>query len=209
MNTFSLLKSIMTDLEKYDSEQGTGTAEDFYAWAGRKKQAQDKDDVKLEFERSIGRLVVNMYRYSRHYIRKKLVQDAGINFEEFVFLANLDSKKSVTKSELIQICIQEKTTGMAVISRLIAMKLIDSIKDTADKRKTVIELSKKGKSTIKGYFSEMEDVVSIIGGRLSDHEKKQLLKLLQKLDDFHYYIFVNNHDMSIEDLMKEYFSRLK
>lgn len=205
MNTFFLLKSIMADLEIYEqSSQGKGTAEDFYSWVAGKKQLLNKDEVDLSFRRSIGRLVVNMYRYSRHYIRKKLNQDAQINFEEFVFLANLNRKEPLTKSELIQLCVQEKTTGMAVINRLVGMNMINPMKDETDKRKTIIRLTEKGLNLTQSYFLQMHDIVSVIGGRLSDDEKMQLLKLLHKLDDFHYDIFSNDHDASVEEIKNKY-----
>ncbi|MBE7174793.1 MAG: hypothetical protein INR69_00225 [Mucilaginibacter polytrichastri] len=205
MDKLSFLKMIIDDLAGFAEDAPPDARPvDFYRWMLRGREEGDPEEARHMFRRHAGRLVVNMYRYSRHHIRKKLQEHPALNFEEFVFLSNLAEQGCITKSELIQVCVQEKTTGMAVIGRLIAMNLVDIYDDPDDRRKTLIDINQAGRDLLRMYFDEMEEVLPVLAGNLSASEKIQLIQLLSKLNAFHYRIFSEDHDAGALEISKKY-----
>jgi hypothetical protein len=51
----------------------------------------------------------------------------------------------------------------------------------------------------------MQKVSKIISGKLSDVERLQLFYLLNKLNDFHNRIFLNEKETSVDKLLEKFF----
>ena len=108
---------------------------------------------------------------------------------------------SLSKTELINKNVHEKTTGMEIIKRLLRMGLISQFDDDLDKRSQRVAITEKGKYTIFSILDKMEDVSKIVSGNLSDLEKHTLKQLLEKLDHFHYDIFINDRQTELSDII--------
>ncbi|CAN5242249.1 hypothetical protein BH09BAC6_BH09BAC6_00330 [soil metagenome] len=149
----------------------------------------NNDTVALErayqLDNNIGRLFVFMSRYAKSYIKKALEGTALQTAEDFTALAILNTHEQLSKSELISHNLQEKTSGIEVIRRLIAAGLVNQWDDLRDKRSKHIAITEKGKELLYRVFVDMNHVGKMITGKLTIAEKLNLQYLLQKLEDFH------------------------
>jgi len=142
--------------------------------------------VAFELDNQIGRLFVYMSRYAKSYIKKTLEGTPLQTGEDFTALAILLTHEHLSKTELINYNLQEKTSGMEVIRRLIAGGLVRQWDNDQDKRGKLIGITGTGRKLLYAVFVEMGHVSKVITGDLTGTEKLQLLYLLQKLENFHF-----------------------
>lgn len=152
-------------------------------------------------ESEIARLIGLMYRYAKHYIKKALYGSRIQTAEEFSFLIVLLTYESLTKSDLINKNLLEKTSGTEVIKRLINNNFIFQFDDPKDKRSQRVRITEEGKIELFKILPRMHSVSEVISGNLTNDEKNTLSYLLKKLDQFHHNIFVNEKHNSIEQLI--------
>ncbi|WP_461452675.1 MarR family winged helix-turn-helix transcriptional regulator [Mucilaginibacter sp.] len=147
----------------------------------------DNSELKIahQLENNIGRLFVFMSRYAKIYIKKALEGTPLQSGEEFTALAILRTHDHLSKSELINYNLQEKTSGTEVIRRLIAAGLVNEWDDIKDKRSKHIAITEAGKKLLYQVFLDMTHVSKMITGELTTAEKFSLQYLLQKLENFH------------------------
>ncbi|SEP44675.1 MarR family winged helix-turn-helix transcriptional regulator [Mucilaginibacter sp. AW1-7] len=143
-------------------------------------------EVAYQLDNNIGRLFVFMSRYAKFYIKKALDGTPLQTAEEFTGLAILLTHDHLTKSELINYNLQEKTSGTEVIRRLIAAGLARQWDNPEDKRGKYVGITDKGKQLLYEVFVDTSYAGKMITGKLSIPEKLTLQHLLQKLEDFHY-----------------------
>jgi len=139
----------------------------------------------FQLDNNIGQLFVYMSRYAKSYIKKALDDTALLTAEDFTALAILLTHDNLSKSELIQYNLQEKTSGTEVIRRLLAAGLIEQWDDEKDRRSRQIAITDQGKQLLYAVFEDMNHVGKMISGNLTVSEKLTLRYLLQKLEDFH------------------------
>jgi DNA-binding MarR family transcriptional regulator len=159
--------------------------------------------VREDSNSDVGILITLMFRYAKTYIKKAL-QDSPIQTaDEFAFLITLMTFDSLTKTELINKQVMEKTSGTEVIKRLAAQGMIREFADASDKRSIRVVISDKGRIEIIRILPDMAKVSQIVVGNLSDAEIKTLSYLLKKLDFFHNDIFMNKRHLGLDDIMQE------
>jgi DNA-binding MarR family transcriptional regulator len=163
-------------------------------------QEHPAQEIAFQVDNNISRLVVFMSRYAKAYIRKALDGTPLQTTEDFTALAILLTHQDLSKSELIGLNIQEKTSGTVVIRRLIAAGLVRQCDDVKDKRGKRISITDEGKKLLYEVFDITNNVGKMITGKLTLSEKLALQYLLQKLEDFHYPIFENKSITSKDDL---------
>jgi len=164
----------------------------------------DNDDIALntayQLDNNIGRLFVFMSRYAKSYIKKALEGTPLQTAEDFTALAILLTHSHLSKSELINHNLQEKTSGTEVIRRLIASGLVRQWDDLNDKRSKHIAITEEGKELLYRVFVDMNNVGKMITGKLSMAEKFTLQYLLQKLENFHLELYENKTILTKADL---------
>ena len=146
-------------------------------------------------------LIVLMFRYAKGYIKKALRDSAIKTADEFSFLMTLMTYDSLSKSELIQKQVMEKTSGTEIINRMIKMGLIESFNDEADKRSVRVKMTVAGRMEIIKILPEMQKVSKIVTGNLSETEKSTMAYMLRKLEHYHNDIFTNKKDSELEELI--------
>ncbi len=146
-------------------------------------------------------LITFMYRYAKAYIKKALAKAPIQTPDEFAFLITLLSFESLTKTELIQKQIMEKTSGIEVIKRLKNLGFIEQFADHVDKRSVRVRITDSGRSTIYTLLPEIGKVSQIVIGNLKEHEINQLTFLLKKLDYWHHDIYTNNKNDSLDEIL--------
>jgi len=150
------------------------------------KNEDESQKLAFQIDNSIGRLFIYMSRYAKSYVKKTLDGTALQSPEDFTCLAILLTHDSLSKSDLINRNIQEKTSGTEVIRRLLQAGLVNQLDDENDKRSKRISITEQGKQLLYRVFDDMNDVGKMVAGNLSFTEKLNLQYLLQKLDAFHY-----------------------
>lgn len=152
-------------------------------------------------ESVINTLIVHMNRYAKSYSKSAIV---GSNFstqEDFIYLINLKTFGEMSKMDLIKKNVHEKPVGMQIINRLINQGWIEQRNSKTDKRSKVISISETGLQALGNQMDKIRQATSIVTGNLSQNEKMELIRLLNKLDDFHQPIYDRNIDT--ENLLRE------
>ncbi|HKK43263.1 MAG TPA: MarR family transcriptional regulator [Bacteroidales bacterium] len=148
-------------------------------------------------------LLALMYRYAKSYIKKALRRSPFQTADEFSYLITLMTYDSLTKSELINKQVMEKTSGTEVIKRLISRGFISEFSDSLDKRSKRISITGKGRKAILDILPAMNTVSGIIAGNLTKDEVNTLAYLLKKLDYFHNDIYTHRHNEANEDIYSD------
>lgn len=146
-------------------------------------------------------LITLMFRYAKGYIKKALQDSVIQTADEFAFLITLVTHESLTKTELINKQVMEKTSGVEVIKRLLAQKLVREFADEQDKRSVRVAITPKGKKELEKVLPDMAKVSRIVVGNLTPAEINTLTYLLKKLDFFHNDIFMNKKTMELDQLV--------
>ena len=102
----------------------------------------------------------------------------------------------MSKIDLIKLNVHEKPVGMQIINRLIAKNWIDQTASKVDKRSKVIKINDNGIKILNNQMNKIRKATKVVCGNLTQHEKMELIRLLQKLDNFHQPIY----NMNIEPI---------
>jgi MarR family transcriptional regulator, lower aerobic nicotinate degradation pathway regulator len=215
MEKYELMKQMILLIEQFEQETNKPGAQNllnFSAWLNHtllsKKIGDSSRDVQMmtaheTVDSVLGKMIAFLYRYSRGYSKKILEHSPLVTADDFTYLAILNGRGSLTKTELIDMNIHEKTTGTEIIKRLLKNGLVEQKEDETDKRSKRLLLTHKGRSALYASFPGMGKVATLVAGNLSEGEKMQLLYLLNKLHLFHNPIYKENRDMSVEEIIAE------
>lgn len=154
-------------------------------------------------ESVINTLIVHMNRYAKSYSKSAIVGSDFSTQEDFIYLINLKAFGEMSKMELIKKNVHEKPVGMQIINRLINNGWIEQRNSEVDKRSKVLKITPKGLETLANQMDKIRQATSVVTGNLSQKEKMELIRLLNKLDKFHQPIYDKN--IETESLLTEAF----
>jgi DNA-binding MarR family transcriptional regulator len=217
MGSYRLIQQLLTLAETFEKENGReATLPDFSGFLVSQlqtspsgdaaseirfgKKEQPAQELAYQLDNNISRLVIFINRYAKFYIKKALAGTPLLTPEGFTCLAILLTHGDLSKTELINFNIQEKTSGTVVISRLIKAGLIRESQNKSDKRGKRISITEEGRVLLYHIFEHTSHVGKIVTGKLTLEEKLTLQYLLQKLEDFHYPILAGKIINSKGDL---------
>jgi len=108
--------------------------------------------------------------------------------------------------ELIRKNVQEKPAGILIINRLIKQGWVEQTNSDTDRRTKVIKITEAGLDALDMQMDKIRTATSIVTGNLNHNEKMDLIRLLDKLDQFHHPIFSRNIDNNklIDTVLKDY-----
>ncbi|PQA93045.1 hypothetical protein B0A69_12860 [Chryseobacterium shigense] len=218
MASKEILKQLIDHLYEFDSQyQGNEdyTMTDFLGFlnasqgnqlhstrelaGGEEEWVRDNQDQNTE----IARMLVFIHRYAVIYFKKALKESTINTLDEFSFLIVLMTYPFLTKTELINKLIMEKTSGVEVIKRLLKQELIREFDNPNDKRSVMVAITPKGKQELSELLPKMGLVGSVVVGNLKPTEISSLSFLLQKLDYHHNDIFMNYKSLGLEELFQK------
>ena len=218
MKTKKILIELIELLDEFESEREVVGQEmnmsDFLGFLNSKNRSENIKTKQLKgdyagykYEETDGPvtdisiLIVLMFRYAKGYIKKALRDSAIKTADEFSFLMTLMTYESLSKSELIQKQVMEKTSGTEIINRMIKMGLIESFNDESDKRSVRVKMTVAGRMEIIKILPEMQKVSKIVTGNLNETEKNTMAYMLRKLEHYHNDIFMNKKASELEELI--------
>ncbi|WP_228458646.1 MarR family winged helix-turn-helix transcriptional regulator [Chryseobacterium aureum] len=213
----------MTLLEQFELDSNTApnsypnTIEGFKSWISDqenpKKTAAEAEEPYWEGkengrtpESAISTLLVHLNRYAKTYSKSAISDSEFSTQEDFIYLINLKAFGEMTKMELIKKNVHDKPAGMLIIARLLRQGLIEQTDSDLDKRSKVIRISERGLMILEKQMEKIRQATNIVAGNLNHHEKMDLIRILNKLDRFHYPIFSRNinPDKLINTVYDEY-----
>ena len=206
---YQLLQTLIKHLEQHEAGQDAAKPASLVSFVGYLNQQvfepprQDipAAEVTETVESILTKLISFTYRYAKGYIKKALENSELTTLDDFTYLVGIWKMDGCSKTEIIEKNIHEKTTGTEILKRLLANDLITQSDDPTDRRSKRVVITEKGKLALFGTFDEMRKASTLVGGKLNETEKLQLLHLLQKLDDFHQPIFLKDRDRPIDVLL--------
>ena len=147
-------------------------------------------------ESVINTFIVHMNRYAKRYSKSAIHNSDFTTQEDFIYLINLKAFGAMSKMELIKKNIQDKSAGMQIINRLIQQEWVEQTDSETDKRSKLIHINEKGLKALDMQMDKIRQATQIVTGNLSYKEKMELIRLLQKLNDFHHPFYYDNIDTS-------------
>jgi MarR family transcriptional regulator, lower aerobic nicotinate degradation pathway regulator len=147
--------------------------------SGHKQQGSETIDS------SIAKYITFLSRYAKLYTKRLLEGQILQSIDEFVMLITLLKREAVTKSELLEMCRIEKPTGMEILRRLSLLQLIAQRNHDSDKRSQLIMLTPQGRDALFSVIGRFDALALLMTGNLTDTEKLELKRLLEKLELYH------------------------
>jgi DNA-binding MarR family transcriptional regulator len=171
----------------------------------RKIEGDKQPDVQLmriDSNTDTSILITLMFRYAKGYAKKALLNSSIQTADEFAFLITLMTHESLTKTELINTQVMEKTSGVEVIKRLVSQGMIEECADDQDRRSVRVKITLLGRMEIIKVLPEMSKVSRVVVGNLTQPEINTLTYLLKKLDFYHNDIFLNKRNLGLDELLE-------
>jgi len=210
---YKLTKEVINLLEQFDKENEkqyySADLNGFQQWIYERKFTSNSEEQEPYWEgkesgrsaeSAISTLLVHLNRYAKSYSKSAISDSDFVTQEDFIYLINLKAFGQMTKMELIKRNIHDKPVGMLIITRLLKNGWIEQTESDIDRRSKLINISEKGKEALEKQMAKIRQATDIVAGNLTYNEKMELIRLLNKLDRFHYPIFSKNIDT--KDLIK-------
>lgn len=202
------LINLCQEFEKSNSEKAAypETIEGFKKWISDSMMASTEKEPDWEGknrgrspESVIATAIVHMNRFGKNYFKAAI---AGTEFptqEDAIYLIVLKFNPGISKMELIKKNMHEKPVGMQIINRLIAKGWITQADSEADKRSKILNITTRGMQELDAVMPKIRDATAIVSGDLTQEEKLELIRLLEKLHAFHKPIYEDN--LPLEELL--------
>lgn len=129
--------------------------------------------------------LVHLYRYAKLQAKTAISNTLFSTPDDFIYLINLTSFGSMTKTALIKLNVHEKSAGIQIVNRLITNGLVVQNEIDSDKRNRIISITPKGKQVLEESIDNIRLASRNVTEPLSELEKMDLIRLLTKLEDFH------------------------
>lgn len=209
---YGLIKDVLDLVQEFEIETNNNnhfetTVEGFKNWISTNNNTivnepnwEGKENGRSA-ESVINTLIVHMNRYAKSYSKSAIVGSDFSTQEDFIYLINLKAFGEMSKMDLIKKNVHEKPVGMQIINRLINQGWIEQRNSKTDKRSKVISISETGLQALGNQMDKIRQATSIVTGNLSHNEKMELIRLLNKLNDFHQPIYDRNFET--ENLLEE------
>lgn len=197
---YVLLSNVLDLLEKFEHQAGSEiTVKHFSDWIlanhhyGMENEPYwDGKENGRSVESVINTMIVHLNRYAKKFLKSAIYGSDFSTHEDFIYLINLKAFGQMSKMELIKQNIHDKPAGMQIIKRLIAQGWVDQTASDIDKRSKVLEITKSGLLALENQMDKVRQATEIVTGDLTQYEKMELIRLLNKLNDFHRPIYDKN-----------------
>ncbi|KAB1230846.1 MarR family winged helix-turn-helix transcriptional regulator [Chryseobacterium viscerum] len=205
---FTLIKDFMTLLEQFESDidlypnSYPVTIQGLKSWISDKENVEQAENSEEPYwegkengrtpESAISTLLVHLNRYAKTYSKSAISDSEFSTQEDFIYLINLKAFGEMSKMALIKKNIHDKPVGMLIIARLLRQGLIEQTDSDLDKRSKLIRISDRGLLILEKQMEKIRQATNIVTGNLNHNEKMDLIRILNKLDRFHYPIFSRN-----------------
>lgn len=196
---YDLLRNVLDLVEEFEYKSGSNVdIKDFINWiVSNHNSTQNEPNWEgKENGRSpesvINTMIVHLNRYSKSYSKSAIFGSDFSTQEDFIYLINLKAFGEMSKMDLIKKNVHEKPVGMQIINRLIAQGWVNQTASEIDKRSKVLKITEIGMLALENQMDKIRKATEIVTGDLTQNEKMELIRLLNKLNDFHKPIYDKN-----------------
>jgi DNA-binding MarR family transcriptional regulator len=115
-----------------------------------------------------------------HFFSENAIQSTGLgSFEEFLILNAVFALKNPNKQAAISANLLEYSTGIHIIRRLIAKKLIAEKTGDVDKRSRQLTITRTGESMLQKCYKKLGQVNDLILQKMDKQNQHLVIHLLQ------------------------------
>jgi DNA-binding MarR family transcriptional regulator len=190
---------------EFNKETGSDNVSAFSVWLNRK--LNDHPSVSNnngDDNRMLVWLTHRLSKIFRWYAKSTLQANGLKSMDEYFFLVSLTKLSMPSKTEVYADTITEINTGTQMMKRMIESGLIEEFTDKQDKRIHRVKITAKGKRVKENFFRESVSNLKLKSGNLSLVEKKELIRLLAYLENFHTNIYFNDPGLSFEEMIEKH-----
>lgn len=105
--------------------------------------------------------------------------------QEFSILVQTAIMNNPNKKQLCQEMLIEGSTGVEITRRLAAKGFLKEKPDVNDRRSALLSLTEKGKQTLLQGYTKLSPIHSEFLTTLNEAEKRQLVSMLARLNEYH------------------------
>lgn len=195
---YKLIKDVIDLVSEFESDisnskKSKTSIEEFKEWIcknySKVKQNEEPNWEGKENGRSsesvINTLILHLNRYAKSYSKSAIYDSEFSSQEDFIYLINLRAFGEMSKMDLIKKNVHEKSVGIQIINRLISKGWVDQEESFIDKRSKVLKINNLGNTVLDKQMDKIRKASLIVTGDLTEKEKLDLIRLLNKLNDFH------------------------
>lgn len=144
----------------------------------------EKFDGKQKSSMQGAYFVSRMNQYVSFYT-KPIVKKYGLHsIDDFLYLQNVKFFANITKTKACELMLQEVTTGVDIIKRLLKNEFLIEEVNSTDKREKLLKISAKGEAVINSLYMDFFKIPDTLGN-LGEDERQTLLAWLHQLDKHH------------------------
>lgn len=215
---YDMVKNVLKLLEQFELENALhikyqSNIEDFKNWIALNCIDSNKQiDPYWEGKESgrsaasvINTLIVHLNRYAKSYSKSAIFGSEFSTQEDFIYLNILKDFGEMIKMDLIKRNVHDKPAGMQIINRLITKGWVDQTNCDVDKRSKFLKINDKGLAVLERQMEKIRQASEMVTGDLTDNEKMELIRLLNKLNEFHMPIYDRNIESEylLTEVLKE------
>lgn len=217
---FDLIKDAVSLLEEFNlsnkNSSYPSTIDGFKTWiSDQESQKRNHNNSSVSWEgkdqgrspeSAISTLLVHLNRYAKSYSKSAISDSEFSTQEDFIYLINLKAFGAMSKIDLIKRNIHEKPVGILIINRLLNHGWIRQTDSIQDKRIKLVNITQKGIDVLEKQMNKIRQATNIVSGNLTYSEKMDLIRIMNKLNQFHHPIYHKNIDSKelIETVYKDF-----
>lgn len=207
--SYDLLIEVIEKFRQYEesfSSYGSLSLKGFASFLSHSEQSVSEDIPKLHSERHLNSIIARdisfLYRHTRGYVRRALKDSELDTVDEYSYLISLMSRGNMTKTELNNINVIEKTTGTEIIRRLLNKGLVEQTPNSKDKRSWDVAITEKGVTELRKVLPQLQVAADVLLAPLSFHEKVLLHQMHSHLCRINQDLFLNHKEDSLAELVR-------
>ena len=210
--SYPLLHELLDLVERYEEFRGNAeqSMSNFLRFADQTLEQQtNSEEPKVGMgghaylNAMIARDISFVYRYMRYFVRKAIKDTPLQTIDEYSYLITLMAKGEMTKTELNNYNVVEKTSGSEIIRRLLKSGLISQTRNLQDRRSLLLSITPKGREVVKELLPRMQQSSDLLLRDLSWDQKIFLHSLHEQLYESNHPLFLTERDSDLAELVEK------
>lgn len=210
--SYPLLHELLDLVERYEEFRGNAeqSMSNFLRFADQTLEQQTSYEEPKAGMRGhaylnamIARDISFVYRYMRYFVRKAIKDTPLQTIDEYSYLITLMAKGEMTKTELNNYNVVEKTSGSEIIRRLLKGGLISQTRNLQDRRSLLLSITPKGREVVKELLPRMQQSSDLLLRDLSWDQKIFLHSLHEQLYESNPPLFLTERDTDLAKLVEK------
>lgn len=210
--SYPLLHELLDLVERYEEFRGNAeqSMSNFLRFADQTLEQQTSSEEPKVGMRGhaylnamIARDISFVYRYMRYFVRKAIKDTPLQTIDEYSYLITLMAKGEMTKTELNNYNVIEKTSGSEIIRRLLKSGLISQTRNLQDRRSLLLSITPKGREVVKELLPRMQQSSDLLLRDLSWDQKIFLHSLHEQLYESNHSLFLTERDSDLAKLVEK------